>query len=323
MAEPFTLRERSSRQPCGRLEQLVRAKLFAVTAETTPPVSAAPERLLAQTAPLKGVADAVNVTDGAGAKAHMSNVAAAALMVQAGIEPVLQLTTRDRNLIALQSALLGAAAVGVRNVLCLRGDDIATGDQPQATQVHDLDSRGLLGLARTMRDEGRLPSGRAIADPPPLFLGAADAPAEPGPDWTPAPVEAKIAAGAQFFQTQFCFDLDMVRRYMARLGDAGVLEHARYLIGIGPLRSAGSARWMNHHLWGVDIPEPIIARLEGARDAPAEGVRICVELIEGLHEIPGVVGAHLMGPRCEEAAAEAIRLSGVLERRAAATAPAS
>jgi methylenetetrahydrofolate reductase (NADPH) len=282
MAEPFTLRERSSRQPCGRLEQLVRAKLFAVTAETTPPVSAAPERLLAQTAPLKGVADAV-----------------------------------------LQSALLGAAAVGVRNVLCLRGDDIATGDQPQATQVHDLDSRGLLGLARTMRDEGRLPSGRAIADPPPLFLGAADAPAEPGPDWTPAPVEAKIAAGAQFFQTQFCFDLDMVRRYMARLGDAGVLEHARYLIGIGPLRSAGSARWMNHHLWGVDIPEPIIARLEGARDAPAEGVRICVELIEGLHEIPGVVGAHLMGPRCEEAAAEAIRLSGVLERRAAATAPAS
>jgi len=298
------------------LERLLAAGRFVVTAETTPPLSASPAPLLAQCAPLKGVADAVNVTDGAGAKAHMSNVAAAALLVECGIEPILQVTTRDRNLIALESSLLGAAALGVRNVLCLRGDDVATGDQPEASQVHDLDSRGLLELARVMRDDGRLPSGRRIVDPPRLFLGAADAPTEPGPDWSAGAVEAKIAAGAQFFQTQFCFDLAMLRRYLARLGDAGVLERTRYLIGIGPLRSAGSARWMNHHLFGVNVPEQTIARLAGARDAAAEGIDICVELIEGLCAMPGVAGAHLMGPGCEQAAAEAIRRSGVLDARA-------
>jgi methylenetetrahydrofolate reductase (NADPH) len=302
--------------PRSRLETLLAAGRFVVTAETTPPVSAAPERMLGQVAPLKGVADAVNVTDGAGAKAHMSNGAAAALMVQAGIEPILQLTTRDRNLIALESAMLGAAALGIRNLLCLRGDDVATGDQPEATQVHDLDSRGLLELARAMREERALPSGRKIADPLPLFLGAADAPAEPGPDWRPTQLEAKIAAGAEFFQTQFCFDLGVLRRYLARLGEAGLLQRTRYIIGIGPLRSAGSARWMNQHLYGVHVPEPIIARLDGARDPVEEGIDICVELIAGLRGIEGVSGAHLMGPRCEESAAEAIRRSGVLDARA-------
>jgi methylenetetrahydrofolate reductase (NADPH) len=301
----------------GTLEGLLRAGHFVVTSETTPPLSADPAALLAKVAPLRGVADAVNVTDGAGARSHLSSLAAAALMAREGIEPVLQFTLRDRNRLALQSDLLGAAALGVSNVMCLTGDDVAGGDQPDAKMVHDLDSAGLIALACAMRDQARLPSGREIATPPALLVGAADAPAEPGPDWSPAPLHRKIAAGASFFQTQFCFDPAMLRRYMARLGDEGITERAWFLVGIGALRSAKSARWMNDNLFGVHIPEAIIARLDGAADAREEGLAIAVELLEVLAEIPGVAGAHVMGPGSEAAAAEAIRRAGIRERRAA------
>jgi len=301
----------------GALEKLLRAGHFVVTSETTPPLSADPATLLANVAPLRGVADAVNVTDGAGARSHMSSLAAAALLAREGIEPVLQLTLRDRNRLALQNDLLGAAALGVANVMCLHGDDVAGGDQPDAKMVHDLDSAGLIALACSMRDEGRLPSGREIALPPALVVGAADTPSEPGPDWSPVALERKLAAGASFFQTQFCFDADMLRRYMARLADEGITERAWFLIGIGALRSAKSARWMTDNLFGVHIPETTIARLDDASDPREEGLAICVELLEALPDIPGVSGAHVMGPGAEAAAAEAIRDAGIRERRAA------
>ncbi len=167
-------------RPASRLESLLAQGVFVLTAETTPPLSASPDDLRSRVAPLAGVADAVNVTDGAGAKTHMASLAAAGLMVRDGIEPVLQFTMRDRNRLALQADLLGGAALGIANILCLSGDSVDAGDQPEAKPVHDLDSRGLIATARVMRDEARLPSGREINVPPEFFLGAADSPSDPG-----------------------------------------------------------------------------------------------------------------------------------------------
>ncbi len=297
------------------LEAVLEAGHFAVTAETTPPLSANPDDLLRRVAPLVGVADAVNVTDGAAARAHLSAPAAAALMVGAGLDPVMQMTLRDRNRLALQGDLLGAAAFGVRNVLCLSGDPVAAGDQPEAKEVFDLDSAGLIAMASGMVEKGTLPSGRAVAAMPRLFIGSADSPRDPPPDWRPAGLERKLDAGARFVQTQYCFDTALMRRYVARLVDFGITERAYLLIGVGPLRSAKSARWMDRNLFGVDIPGPILERLEGAADQEEEGIRICVELIGALRETPGVAGAHVMGPRSEAAAAEVVRRSGVRAAR--------
>jgi len=305
----------SERRSDGRLEAVLRAGQFAVTAETTPPDAADAGAVLARVGELKGVADAVNVTDGAGARAHMSGLAAAAILARAGIEPTLQLTTRDRNRLALQGELLGAAALGVPNVLCLRGDDLSVGDQPEAKAVQDLDSRGLLETACVMRDEGVLPGGRRLTPPPRLLLGAADAPLDPPPEWRPEALAAKVEAGADFVQTQYCFDLGLLRRYLERLGEHGLMGRLYILVGIGPLASARSARWMNGHLPGVSIPESVIRRLEGAPDEAEEGCRICAELLQELQQIEGVAGAHLMAPRQERAIAQAVRDSGVLAGR--------
>ncbi|WP_119461052.1 methylenetetrahydrofolate reductase [Rhodospirillaceae bacterium SYSU D60014] len=310
--------DRTATRARGRLEAVLRRGDFALTAETSPPDAGAPAPVLARGGCLKGLADAVNVTDGAGARAHMSALAAAALLARDGIEPVLQFTMRDRNRLALQGDILGAAALGIPNILCLHGDDVATGDQPEAKPVYDIDSRELMRTARRMRDEGTFPSGRPIEPRPALFIGAADRPTDPKPGWKPDALLAKIDAGADFVQTQYCFDMDLLRRYLARLADHGVLERLFVIVGIGPIASAKSARWMNENLFGVQIPEEIVRRLDGARDQQAEGRRICVELLQELSEIDGVGGAHLMAPRQEEAIAEVIADSGLLSRRSAA-----
>jgi len=301
----------------GNLERVLRAGQFSLTAETTPVATTDAAALVERCRPLKGVADAVNVTDGATAKPHLSSLVVAGALARAGIEPVLQFTVRDRNRIALQGDLLGAAALGIPNILALTGDDPKRGEEPDAKPVNDLSSTALLALARKMRDEGKLNSGRDIAGPPRLFLGAADAPLDPKPEWKPDSLLGKIAAGADFAQTQYCFDLAMLRRYMARLGEHGIPEKVFILVGIGPLASAKQARWMHENLWGVSIPEPIIKRLDGAADQKAEGRKICAELIQELATIRGVAGAHLMAPRQEAEMAAAIALSGMLERRGA------
>ena len=308
----------STQAALGRLEAALRAGHFAVTAETTPPDAADASAVLARAGCRAGVADAVNVTDGAGARAHMSALAAAAILARAGIEPVLQFTLRDRNRIALQGDLLGAAALGIPNIMCLTGDKPEVGDQPDAKPVYDLDTRALMTTARIMRDEGTYPTGRAIDPPPSLFIGGADMPVDPEPGWRPEALLAKIEAGAQFVQTQYAFDLDLLRRYIARLGELGVLERVHVLVGIGPLASARSARWMNDNLPGVHVPEALVARLDGAADQASEGRAICAELLAELRDIEGVSGAHLMAPRQEEAIAEVIAESGVLDERRAA-----
>jgi methylenetetrahydrofolate reductase (NADPH) len=294
------------------LSDAIASGRFAVTAEVTPPLSANPDDLLSKASVLKGVVDAANVTDGASARAHMSSVVAAALLLQNGIEPVLQFTCRDRNRIALQSDLLGGAAMGVENLLILRGDDPSAGDQPDAKPVFDYESRDLMEAAKMMRDEGKLPSGREISSPPKFFIGGADVPSDPASDrWNPGGLTAKIDAGAGFIQTQFCFDVDLVRKYAAGLVDAGISERAGVLIGIGPLASARSARWMVANLWGTTIPDALIDRLDAAEDPKAEGTKICADLMAAYAEIDGIAGVHLMAPLNVDSIPAAVEQSGV------------
>jgi methylenetetrahydrofolate reductase (NADPH) len=284
----------------GHLQATLEAGHFAVTAEVNPPLAGEARFLLDKALPLRGLVDAVNLTDGPGAHVRMSALAAAAILIQQGLEPVLQMTCRDRNRIALQSDLIGATALGVRNFLLLRGDDPSAGDQPDAKPVFDLEARQLLAAAAAISARGELLSGRTVEGRTAMFLGAADLPIDPPPDWKPDGLLAKAEAGARFAQTQFCMDTSVLRRYVARLAEHGLTERLYLLVGIAPLRSAKSARWMRQHLYGTIIPETIVARMEAATDPRAEGRRICVELLHELAEIPGVAGAHIMAPLNEE-----------------------
>ena len=284
----------------------LKAGRFALTAEVKPPVSCDPEDLLKDALPLKDLADAVNVTDGAGARVHLGALAAAHILAENGIEPILQFTCRDRNRLALQSDLLAAAALGLENLLILRGDDPTAGDQPDAKPVFDMDSRSLLEVASRLRDSGTLPTGRAVSGKIRFLLGAADTPIDPPAGWSPHALLGKIAAGAEFLQTQFCMDIPLLRRYLARLAEHGVPDRIAILIGITPLRSARSAIWMRHHLPGTLIPDALITRLEHAANPEEEGKRICIDLLEELAEIPRIAGAHIMAPGNEHAVPEVI-----------------
>jgi methylenetetrahydrofolate reductase (NADPH) len=305
----------AERRAASDLQARLRSGQFVVTAEITPPVSTDPAEFLRRAMPLKGLATAVNVTDGAGAKVHLSSLATAHFLVSSGIEPIFQMTCRDRNRLALQGDLLGALSLGIRNVLALGGDDPKAGDQPEAKPVYDLDSRGLLAMADGMRSQGKLPSGTKIDGQIRLVLGAADVPLDPPAGWQPKSLQAKIAAGADFVQTQFCMDMDVVRRYVARLEECGV--KIPVLIGVAPIPSARSARWMREKLFGTIIPDAHIDRLERARDAKAEGRKICIEVLRSLAEIPGVAGAHVMAPMNFAEIPAVIVESGVAGRKLA------
>jgi methylenetetrahydrofolate reductase (NADPH) len=301
----------------SRLERVLRAGLFAVTAELNPPDSADPQAVYDNALVLAEVTDAINATDAAGAHCHMSSLGICALLVRAGYEAVFQVSCRDRNRIAIQGDLLGAAAMGVRNVLCLTGDDVSVGDQPEAKAVFDLDSIQLLRVARTMRDQGVFLSGRKLDVRPRLFLGAAANPFVPPYDWRPHRLAKKVAAGADFIQTQYCFDLPRLRNFMRQVRDLGLHEQVHILVGVGPLRSARAAEFLRTRVPGVVIPDGIVERL---RETPRgrqreEGKRICIEIIQQVREIEGVAGVHVMAFRQEETVREIIERAGLFPRR--------
>ena len=285
---------------------------FAVTAEITPPRSASLDSLTVAVSDLKPAVTAINLTDGASARVRMSSSAAAIHIKQLGMEPILQITCRDRNRIALQSDLLGAAAFGVRNVLVLTGDAVEAGDDPDARPVFDLNSRQLIAALKKMSAESVTLSGSELTSAPDFFLGAADAPFDVAGDWTPDGLQAKLDAGAQFIQTQYCFDMGLLERYMARLNDHGLTEKMYFLVGLGPLRSANGARWMRDNLPGTVMPDGIIRRMEAARDARAEGISICAELLQQAKDTSGVAGAHLMAPGLHHEIVEAVKLAGLI-----------
>jgi len=299
----------------GRLERVLRAGEFAVTAELNPPDSADPDEVIERGAVFDGWVDAINATDGSGANCHMSSVGICALLTRVGYAPVMQISCRDHNRIAIQGNVLGAAAMGVCNILCLTGDGVQAGDQPDAKPVFDLDSMSLLHTIRTMRDERKFLSGRKITSPPKVFLGGAINPFAPPYEFRPYRLAKKIAAGAQFVQSQYCFDVPMLERYMAKVRELGLHETVFILVGVGPLKSARAARWMRNNVPGIHIPEAVIKRLEGAANQAAEGRRLCIEIIQQVREIPGVAGIHVMAYRQEEEVAQIIADSRVLRGR--------
>jgi len=296
----------SSAPSTDSLEARLKAGRFVITAELVPPVSCSADDLRAKAAALKGLPDAINVTDGAGARAHMAALAAASLLLGMGIEPILQITCRDKNRIALQSEMMGAAALGIRNLLLLTGDDPKAGDQPDTKPVFDINSATLIETARRLRDESKLPTARKVAGRADFFIGAADMPLDPPPGWQPNALTAKIKSGAQFAQTQFCMDVGVVRRYVGALHQAGLTKQIAILIGVNPLRSAKSAQWMKSHLFGTIIADALIERVEKAADPAREGIAICAELIEEFSTIPGVAGVHIMAPGNDAAIPEVI-----------------
>lgn len=284
-----------------------------VTAEVVPPRSGDPAVVTHQARALVGYADAVNVTDNPTSSAHMSSVAGAALVAQSGLEPVVQITTRDRNRLAITADLLGAWALGARNVLCLTGDPVTAGDHPDATEVYDLSVLDLVRFVVRLRDRGELLSGKRVDAPPRYFVGVADVPL--APDYDPGHLEAKVEAGADFVQTQIVYDVDALGEWADQVRPLGVFERAFVLVGVAPPRSARSARFMSEHLPGVLVPEEVIRRLEEAgQDAQLEGVRLTVEVVRALKSIEGVAGVHVMGLGREESVRRVIEDAGLLPR---------
>ncbi|MBB6464754.1 5,10-methylenetetrahydrofolate reductase [Aminobacter lissarensis] len=299
----------------GRLERVLRRGEFAVTTELNPPDSADPEDVYNRAKIFDGWVDGINAVDASGANCHMSSVGICALLTRMGYAPIMQIACRDKNRIAIQGDVLGAAAMGVANILCLTGDGVQAGDQPGAKPVFDLDSMSLLETVRVMRDNGKFLSGRKLTTPPQLFLGAAVNPFAPPYDFRPVHLGKKIAAGAQFVQSQYCFDVPMFRTFMNRVRDLGYDEKCYILVGVGPLASAKTAKWIRANVPGIHIPDAIIKRLEGAQDQKKEGKQLCIDIINEVKEISGVSGVHVMAYRQEEYVAEIVDESGVLKGR--------
>ncbi|HEX7373343.1 MAG TPA: methylenetetrahydrofolate reductase [Steroidobacteraceae bacterium] len=299
----------------GRFERVLRAGAFAVTAELAPPDSADPEEVYKRARVFDGYVDAINATDGSGANCHMSSTAVCALLTHVGYAPVMQISCRDKNRIAIQGDILGGAAMGVCNMLCLTGDGVQAGDHPHAKPVFDLDSISLLGIARGLRDDHHFESGRKITAAPRVFLGAAENPSVPPVRHRALRLAKKVEAGAQFVQTQYCYDMTLLRQFMQQVEDLGLLGQVFVLIGVGPVRSAKAADWMRTHVPGIHIPDAVIERLKGAQDQAKEGRNLCVDLIQEARSIRGVAGVHVMAYRQEESVAEVIERSGILAGR--------
>jgi methylenetetrahydrofolate reductase (NADPH) len=237
------------------------------------------------------------------------------LLTRIGYAPIMQISCRDRNRIAIQGDILGGAAMGVCNMLCLTGDGVQAGDHPQAKPVFDLDSVSLLDMARNLRDEHCFQSGRKLSFAPRVFLGAAENPSALPHEWRAQRLAKKVAAGAQFIQTQYCYDLPLLRSFMEQVEALGLLGQVYILAGVGPLRSAKSAEWMRKNVPGVHVPEALIARLSGAKDQACEGLNICIEMIQSIREIRGISGVHVMAYRQEESVADIVERSRILQGR--------
>jgi 5,10-methylenetetrahydrofolate reductase len=296
----------------SRLERVLHEEGFAVTAEVVPPRSADPEAVRAQARALEGFADAANVTDSPTGSAHMSPVAGAALVAGEGVEATVQLACRDRNRLAITGDLLGAWAVGARNVLCLTGDRISAEDHPGAVEVHDLTVVDLVRFAAGLRDRGESLDGRPVEPAPRYFIGVADVPlARP---YDAGRLELKVEAGADFVQTQIVYDVDSLGEWADDVRGRGVFDRAFVLVGVAPPRSAATARYLRQHLPGVVVPDGVVRRMEAAVDPVDEGVRLTVDIVKRLREIEGVAGVHVMGLGHEEAVRRVIDEAGLLPR---------
>ena len=320
----------------SNLERVLRAGYFAVTAELGPPQSADGEEIRRKAALLKGYCDAVNITDNQTAIVRMSSIGAGAILVQEGLEPVIQMTCRDRNRLAIQSDLLGAYALGVRNVLCLTGDHQTFGNHPSAKNVFDLDSIQLVQMVTAMRDQRVFQCGDPLrGQEPRFFVGAAESPFASPVEFRPYRLAKKVKAGANFIQTQLVYDVEAFKAFMEKVRELGLHKQTYILAGVGPLKSPAMARYMKESVPGILVPDSLIARMEAAgapwagkskdeltkEDKKArseawkqEGIRVCIELIEQLRQIEGVAGVHIMAIEWEEAVKPIVEGAGLTPR---------
>jgi 5,10-methylenetetrahydrofolate reductase len=320
----------------SNLEKILRAGHFGVTSELGPPQSADPEVISKKAALLDGYCDAVNITDNQTAIVRMSSIGAGTLTYQAGLEPVIQMTCRDRNRLAIQADLLGAYALGMRNLLCLTGDHQNFGNHPTAKNVFDIDSIQLVKMVSDMRDESIFQCGDAFkGQEPRFFVGAAAAPFADPIDFRPIRLAKKVKAGANFIQTQLVYDIPAFERYMEKVRELGVHEETYILAGVGPLKSPGMARYMKNNVPGILVPDEIIKRMVGAgkpwagkkkdeltRDDKRartkayrqEGIQVCIDLITQLREIEGVAGVHIMAIEWESAVKPIVEGAGLYPR---------
>ena len=299
----------------GRFERVLKDGQFAVTTEIAPPDSADPDEVLTRAALFDGYVDAINATDGSGAHCHMSSLAVCAILTRVGYSPILQISCRDRNRIAIQGDTLGAAALGVCNALCLSGDDVSAGDHPEAKPVFDFDSISLTRTLKILRDESRFLSGRKLDFAPKLFIGSSINPFVPPINNRVDQLAKKIAAGAEYIQSQYCFDMPVLKAFMKRAVDMGLTENCFILPGVGVLPSARTASWMRENVPGVHIPDHIIKRLKDADKPLREGRNICIEMMQEIKEISGVSGVHVMAYRQEKWVGDVVKRSGVLGER--------
>jgi len=300
----------------SNLEKILKSGKKAVTCECGPPRGADVEHFRHKASYLKGCGDAVNVTDNQTAVVRFCSLAASKILMEMGLEPVMQMVTRDMNRIGLQSNVLGAAALGIKNLLCLTGDHQSFGDHPQAKNVHDLDSIMLLHTVKTMRDEGKMVSGTEVQGRPQMFIGAAANPFADPQDFRVVRMGKKIAAGAQFIQTQCIYNMERFRHFMQMANDMGLTEKCYILAGITPLKSVGMANYMKKFVPGLDVPDSYITRLRGApKDKQgAEGIKIAVEQIQECLEMKGIAGIHLMAIEWEEKVPDIMEAAKLLPR---------
>ncbi len=301
----------------SNLEQVLTAGHFAATGELGPPKSADAEVIRRKAGLLKGYTDAVNITDNQTAIVRMSSISVGTMLLGLGIEPTIQMTCRDRNRLAIQADLLGASALGIKNLLCLTGDHLHFGNHPTARGVHDLDSIQLVAMVKALRDEKKFANGEVIETVEPRFLiGAAENPFADPFDYRPYRLAKKVAAGADFVQTQLIYNVPKFKEFMKRVVDLGIHEKCYILAGVGPIKSIGMARYMQNSVPGMDVPEDIIARLKGVpkENVRKEGIKQCADIIQEMRQTPGVHGVHVMAIEWEEAVPEILELSGLLPR---------
>ena len=298
----------------SNLEKVLESGKFAVTAEIGPPQSANPEPLVHHARMLKGHADAFNLTDNQTAVVRLSSIASAVVIMREGIEPVIQMTCRDRNRIALQSDLLGAGALGVKNVLCLTGDHQIFGNEKNAKSVFDFDSISELQTFNALRTEGKQVGGEIIKDPPKVYLGCAENPFATPYEFRAMRLAKKVTAGADFCQTQAIFDMGMFEKWMDEVRARGLDKRVHILAGVIPMKSAGAARYMKNKVPGMIVPNEIVDRMKNAKDQKEEGIKLCIEQIEHLKNVKGVHGVHIMAVAWEEVVPRIVKEAGLLPR---------
>ncbi len=299
----------------SNLEKILEKGLFAVTGELGPPKGNDISVIEKKAEFLRGYVDAVNITDNQTAIVRMSSIAASSLLIQRGLEPVMQMVTRDRNRIAMQSDIFGATALGIRNMLCLTGDHQSFGNQVESKNVHDLDSIQLVDCVRTMRDEGTILGGEeGVEGQLRIFIGAAANPFGDPFEFRVVRLAKKIHAGVDFIQTQCIYDMNRFTEWMQMVRDQGLHEKAHIMAGVTPLKSAGMARYMNKNVSGITIPDDLIDRMAKAPKPAEEGIRICVEQIEELKEMEGIHGVHIMAIEWEHKMGQITEMAGLLPR---------